>query len=163
MLTKTRNDNNQTNILLIRKLFGFFALSCVASSAHSDNSKDTYSYLDCSLVLNEMVNKEKGVEYQSSYRIDYTKNEIFIYEDRKNSYFNLCVSSECTLTDGLISWRKKEKDNSLEVAEYTGINRWTGKYTGWSTYRFDGKLSYDIRSSGECKSGVSKLRTKPKF
>ena len=160
---KTNKTLSQKNVPLNRSVLGFVILLCVSSAANSDDSKDNYSYLDCSLVLNELINKELDVKYQSSYRVDYIKKEVFIYEDRKNSYLNLCASSECTLTEGLISWGKKEKDNSLEVSEYTGINRWTGKYTGWSTYRFDGKLSYDIRSAGECKSGVSKIRTKPKF
>lgn len=158
---KTNNTLSQKNIPLNRRVLGFVILLCVSSAANSDDSKDNYSYLDCSLVLNELINKELDVKYQSSYRVDYVKKEVFIYEDRKNTYYNLCASSECTLTEGLISWGKTEKDNSLEVSEYTGINRWTGKYNGWSKYRYDGKLSYDIRLLGNAKVVFPKYGLNP--
>ena len=67
------------------------------------------------------------------------------------------------MTDNLIDFSKYETTANSDSKEHTIINRWTGEYSEWKSYTLDGKLSFDIRTAGQCTRGVSKLQTVPKF
>lgn len=145
-----------------RRLFGFVILLCLSTSAQSDDSEEGITYIDCSITANEVSDPNYVVKDSNSYRLDVKNKEFTYYNENQNEYIDLCDLS-CVITDDSIVWKRYSNMYDMETTFNYSINRWTGQFDGSSTQFQNGKLKYELKHSGECQSGVSRLKIKPKF
>ena len=160
MLQKTSKQKYKLKYTsLYRTLFGVIVMLCASSSAQSYDLKGNYSYLNCSITGRSSVDNYKGsFEDNQSFRLDEKNKELSYYNEMSNKYTNLC-DSDCRITDNYIIF--KDKTYSYISKSYT-INRWNGDIKGYSTMLI-GKYRSDGTMTGDCQSGVSRLKTKPRF
>ena len=149
-------------ISFYRRILGFYILLCISTSVQSDDSKDNYSYIDCSIKSTELNDKSYENNIYSSYRLDTKNSKITIYYENINEYTDIC-SSKCIVTDDSFTLKNNFKYKDVDIAFDYAVNRWTGKFEGSSTSFQRGKILYKFYYNGECKSGISKLKIKPKF
>ena len=65
-------NSSLKNVFRYRSMLGFVILLCASSSAQSDALKENISYLDCSLIMNELLRPvANGIKKNRSYLIDY--------------------------------------------------------------------------------------------
>jgi len=154
--------SNRKTLPPYRRLFGFVILLCLSTSAQSDDSEEGIIYIDCSITANEVSDPNYVVKDSNSYRLDVKNKEFTYYNKNKNQYIDLCDLS-CVITDESIVWKRYSNMYDMEITFNYSINRWTGQFDGSSTQFQSGKLKYELKHSGECQSGVSRLKIKPKF
>jgi hypothetical protein len=145
-----------------RRPLEVFVLLCLSTSAQSEGFKENFIYIDCSITANEVSDPSHTFKTNNSYRLDSKNKKFTYYSETRNDYLELCASS-CVITDDAIVWKSHTNVDNMDITFNYNINRWTGKFEGSSTQFQSGKLKYELKHYGECKSGVSKLKTTPKF
>jgi hypothetical protein len=147
------------------RALGFVIFVC-ASSAVQSNDKDTgFDFIDCSFTAKKIGDDVWESKIQKSYRISNDNENFDTYDTELNEYVNVC-SQGCTINKDKIQWYSQNDKNSykLDIVSLFSINRWNGEFQGeTTTFKLDNYASNKYKYSGECQSGISKLKTKPKF
>jgi hypothetical protein len=150
------------NLSYYGRTLGFFALLILPNSVQSEDFEENFIYIDCSITANEVRAPGHTFKTNNSYRLDSKNKKFTYYSEKRNDYLDQCVSS-CVITDDAIVWESYTNVDNMNITYNYNINRWTGNFEGSSTQFQEGKLKYELKHYGECQSGVSRLKTAPKF
>ena len=129
--------------------------------AYADVAGSDFDYLDCSVSLSNIKFNINDTT-EMNFLIDKKLNKLKQYSEIENIYLEQCATF-CDVGKDEITVAMLRKMNGSDVQIAYIINRWSGALVGKATAKLNqnDELQFDI--TGDCKSGSSKVKSKPKF
>lgn len=143
----------------------FFAIAFIAAPASSYSNNDIF--LKCNLTYTTLVPSETTRQVVQHYKVETETGNIWVYDDRDNSYIDMCNKTKnvkCDISSNSIYYRKDQSDENGKYYSSFSVNRWNGNFAGLTDAKnSESKSTFTLGIKGLCESGENQIISEKKF
>ena len=142
-----------------------FAITLIATPASSYSNNDIF--LKCNITYTILGPSEITKQFVQHYKLETKTGNIWMYDDRDNTYINMCnkiKNVKCEISSSSIYYLKEKLDEDGKFQDSFTVNRWNGNYYGYTIgENSEGRSIFTLGSNGLCEAGGNQIIPEKKF